>query len=542
MRPCAFRKKLVAAKIKLVAALCLAAFCGQAFSSTSLMVNGHAGLLGQYATNIPPTNSTYFALRVPIGLTLQASPSDNLNIYLGLDYAYNNYPNTPTLLGQNSTTATTNPDGQSTPMPFANTINAQNGSGGTPYGEQVDTPTLTTAYFTYQTPMGLLKAGRMPRNWGLGVWHNDEWSPTGGAISTSDAIAFTTDLNLFDVNVYYERYGEAVGGNSTNQSAVAYTAEARLKTDAADAPSTGVSREIGVAFSKFDHGQSNTSLTILDGYGKFYLSKFFVGAEVLYPTGTTQNPNYQSLGGAADCLTTSGVESQSQSKTCSAQSFTAMAALLKMKYQLDNEENTSIFATETAQNLVGTAERQSSNTLGFWAGYASGGANQFYTANDTSLGGGGNNITAIMMNPNIQPSFLMFNNTTPPINGMPTGAITNTTFARLDYTYESPGFGSIGPVLVWGRLNHTNSQYNAENSLCTSQAIVSSTSAINRMCVGGSSNLGVEFDISYRYTTLDRVNVGADLGYWVVGDAWKVYGQGTPNSTYGTRIFTGVQF
>ena len=533
-------------KLKLVVLLSLGLFCGQAYSSTSLMVSGHAGAVGQYTTSTPPLDSSYFAFRVPIGLTLEASPSDNLNIYLGLDYAYNNYPSASTLLGQTTSTSTQNGPttttntGQATPMPFSNTINAQ--SGGTPYGQKTDTPTLTTAYFTYQTPLGLLKAGRMPRNWGLGVWYSDEWTPTGGTISTSDAIALTTDLSLFDLAVYYEKFGESVGGTSTDQAATAYSVEARLKTDPADVPSSGVSREIGIAYSKFDHGQSNTSLNILDVYGKFYISKFFAGVEVLYPTGKTQNPNYQTLGGAPECNVTNSPTVSSTSQTCSAETFSALAALLRFKLQLNGDENSSLVATETSQQLVGTAERQETSVIGLWVGYASGGSNQFYSPTDPALANGGNNINAIMMNPNIQPSFLMFNNTTPAINGIPTGAITNTTFVRLDYTYETPGFGAMGPVFVWGRLNHTNPNYNANYSTCSAAQTVNSSTSINRLCVGGSSNLGAELDLTYRYTTHDRVNAGLDLGYWFVGDAWKAYGQSSPKGAYGMRIFTGTEF
>lgn len=535
-----------------ITTLSLFLFTARAESSTSLMAAGHGGVIGQYSSNTPPLDSTYFAFRVPVGLTLQASPSDNLNIYLGLDYAYNNYPESAVLMGQTNATTSKNSNGQATPMPFANTVSAGNGSSsGTPYSQKVDFPTLTTAYFTYQTPIGLFKAGRMPRNWGLGVWYSDEWTPIGGTISTSDAVAFTTDLNLFDISFYYERYGEAIGGNSTNSSAVAYSAEVRLKTNPADAPSTGVSREIGIAFSKFDHGQSETSLNILDMYGKFYLSRFFISGEFLYPSGKTKNANYQTLGGAPECSVSRGITTDpaiSTFQSCQSQQVSALAALLKLKVQLGGMENSSLAATDASQKLLGTAERQETNVMGLWGGYASGGTNQFYSATDQNLAnGGGNTIRAITMNPNIQPSFLMFNNTTPPVNGMPTGAITNTTFLRLDYTYENPIFGAIGPALIWAQLNRTNKNYGDNTyATCTKAttdaASVSSSTPINRMCVGGSNNLGVEVDVSYRYTTMDRVQVGLDLGYWFIGNAWQISGRGTPSSTYGFRIYTGTEF
>ena len=246
----------------------LSLFCGNAFASTSLVVNGHAGLSGVYTTNPPPLGKNYFAFRVPVGLTLEANPSDKFSIYLGLDYAYNNYPVLSNdLLGQSSQSSGSlslnqNNGGFYSPLPFSNMV-----GGNQPFGQKTDTPTLTTAYFTYQTDLGLFKAGRMPRNWGLGIWYNDQWSPTGGTISTSDAIAFTTDLTLFDVSVYYEKYSQSLPQTSDNNTGLAYSIEARLKNDPADAPSSGVTREIGIAYSTFEHSASNTTINTIDGYG-----------------------------------------------------------------------------------------------------------------------------------------------------------------------------------------------------------------------------------------------------------------------------------
>lgn len=521
----------------------LGAGCGSAGAATSLLATGHAGFVGQYIGGTPPQNGNYSGMQVPLGLTLEASPNDNLVVRLGLDYAYSNYPVNPTLLGQTTATSTTNPSGQYTPMPFANAIYAQNGSGGVAAGQKVDNLALTTAYFGYQTPVGYLRAGRMPRHWGLGVWYSDQWSPTSATISTTDAVSLLTDLNLFDVQVYYERYGESVGGSSGGGSALAYSAEVRLKTDPADPPSTGISREVGVAFSKFSHSQSNTSLNIFDLYGKFYVSRFFAGGEILYPSGSTQNPNYQSLGGAPECNVTLPNQNQSKVQTCNAQNFSAIAFLLKGKWQLGDGEQASVQATEAAQTSFGTAERAETHVLESWVGYASGGGNQFNNADNTAYGTStSNNVSAVFMNPNIQPAFLMFSQTAPAINGMPTGSITNTTFAKASYTYESPHFGSLTPSVTWARLNRLNPNFTAKNPTCIAGPNISSGVPINHVCVGGSHALGAEFDIGYQYTTLDRVLVGADAGYWFVGDAWKTQGSSSPNGSYGTRVYTGVQF
>lgn len=501
-------------------------------ASTSLMVSGHAGVVSQYTFASPPVSSSYHGARVPIGLTLIASPTDNLNVYLGLDYAYNNYPVPPVLLGETTATSTSNANGTATPLPFANA------TAGMPYSQKLDAPTLTQAYFSYQTPLGLFRAGRMPRNWGLGIWLSDDWSPYGGTVSTSDALSLTADFNLFDVSLYYEKYGESIGGTSNDGAANAYTIEARLKNDPADPPSSGIAREVGVIFTRFNHSQSNTNLSILDGYEKFYFNPVFVGGEVLYVTGNTQSPNYQSLGGAPVCsVNLPGVTQGSQ--TCINQQISSLAAMLRLKYQLSASGDASIAATEKSQQELGTSLRQVTHTLGLWTGYASGGQNQFTASNALPSS---NNITAIAMNPNIQPAFLMFNNTLPPINGMPMGSVTNSSFIRTDYTYETPDFGAMGPILTWGVLNQTNPNFNSQNPLCNGSANVNLNNPSNIICVGGTRNLGTELDMNYHYTTLDRVTFSIDAGWWFVGTAWQVYNQGSAMNTYGFRASASTVF
>ncbi|KAB8030681.1 hypothetical protein [Fluviispira multicolorata] len=497
----------------------------KAFSSTSLMVSGHAGIVGQATYNTPPAQSDYAAFRVPIGMLLEARPTDNFSLYLGLEYAYNNYPGPSTLLGQNSESAANPTDkiNAYSLLPFSNSLNIS-----TPYSQNVDVPTLTQAYFTYQTAIGLISAGRMPRNWGLGIWRNAEWSPYGSLPTTTDAVALYTDFNAFDIAIYVEKYGKLSGGTSKDGDATAYTIEARLKSDPADVSSSGVSQELGISFSKFSHSNSNTSLNILDLYTKFYISKFFLGTEVLYPSGSTQSLNYQNLGGSSEAISTD------LSKSSLSQKFEGVfAALLKMKYQIGGNDNSSIASVEKSQKLLGTNEREESHVIGFWGGYASGGSNQF-DPNPAA----GSNISAAVMNSNIQPSFLMFNNTMPAINGMPGGAITNSTFIRLDYTYENPSFGSVGPTVVWAALNQLNK--NNFND-CTASS-VSVNSSVNKMCVGFSRDLGVELDVSYRYTTLDRVTFGVDAGYWFVGQAWQATGQNAPSGNYGLRTSISTEF
>ena len=51
----------------------------EANASTSLMVSGHAGVVGQATYGSPPVGSDFSAIRVPIGLILEAKPTDNFS-------------------------------------------------------------------------------------------------------------------------------------------------------------------------------------------------------------------------------------------------------------------------------------------------------------------------------------------------------------------------------------------------------------------------------------------------------------------------------
>jgi len=525
-------KLLVNSIRNLLLAVCFTCVHSISSANASLTVGGHAGAVAQYLNGLPPLSEAYTAAQVPVGLILQANPADSFSLFLELDYAYSQYPIPAILLGQTSSTTQDNNDGNAIPMPFSNTVNPA----GTqlPFGQKVDIIQLVQAYFAYDTPFGLFRAGRMPRNWGLGLWYDSNWTAQGSGISTSDALAFTTDFGLYDVSVYFERYGQSVGGLFNTGSATAYTIEGRLKTNPIDLPSSGVSRNIGVIYSYFMHTQSETYLNLLDVYGKFYFPRVFVGGEILFPSGKTKNPNYQTLGGAPSCT---GPISNNQS--CSSQTVASLGALLKLKMRFDQPtESSTLYAVEHSRRLLGTRERQDSQTGELWAGYASGGENQFNSPTQTNVAS--NKINAIRLNPNILPSLLMFTNTLPLINGMPTASITNTTFVRLGYNYESNRFGSFSPILVWGMINSMNPHYNT--AACTTSSTLSYSSSINNFCVGGSRNLGTEFNFTYAYTTQHLITAQIDLGYWLVGSAWKKQGQDLPYNTFGVRGIVSTEF
>jgi hypothetical protein len=517
-------------KIALLIGFQTSLFLQKSYGSTSLIASGHAAIVGQASFKNPQNSPNYSALRVPISLLIEARPTDAFSLHLQIDYAYNNFPGPSVYLGQTSDRSTENANGRKSLLPFANSINDSQ-----PYSQNIDNIFITQAYISYQTAIGLFRAGRLPRDWALGVWQNAQWTPYGTLPSTTDSLVLTSDFNTFDISLYYDKYGEGVGGLSADNGGNAFVVEARLKSDLVDFPSSGVHQEIGVQYTKFNHHVSNTNLNILDVYGKFYLSRLFLGGELLYPSGNTQSPNYQFLGGLPACQ--AGTSNDAQ--TCLNQKVSALAALMKMKLQLNQKEFVSLAATEKSQTLLGTAERLPSHLAGIWIGYTSGGGNQFASPGVLQQD---NNISAISMNPNIQPSFLMFNNTLPAIRGMPGGSMTNSSFIRLDYSFEHPSFGSIAFILAWATLNNINPYFSDQYDPCKTQTTPDPNNSQNLLCVGGSRNLGAEANISYRYTTLDRASFGLDTGYWFVGKAWQSFNQSKPENNYGVRAFAAMDF
>ena len=484
----------------------------------SAQVHGHGALVGEYTTNVPPNNATYQGWRVPLSLTLEGRASNNLSLFLDVGYAYNQYPNVAKSLGNGDEVDRNNTApqvGTEVSHPFA----VQGGR-----GEKPDVPTIGAAYLQYASEVGLFRAGRIPRHWGLGLWRNAEWVPEGGTLSTTDAVSATFDLtSAFSGSLYLEKNSEGQA-TSAEDDADAFTVEALLADDPADVGSSGVARQIGVAFSTYEHKQSSTSFRVLDLFTKLYVGPFVAEGEIVYPSGKTKSLGYSSLGGkTAQCPTSKN--ERNLAITCDSQKFEGLASLIKLRYQLGGtptgaDKSLNIAATEAARLRQPTSLLVDSHTVGMWLGYSKGDRDSFAGVEKPD-----ETINAVPMHPNIRPSLLMFNVSSPQVAGMPGGAVMNSLFVRGDYTYESPSFGSITPALVWSRLDVTNSKAGASPN-----------------AVGKAKDLGVEFDLSYSYKTADNVKLSVDSGVWFPGKAWRSDAGGKTQPMYGVRTTASTSF
>lgn len=506
----------------------VALLCPGLALAAAAQVHGQGGIVGEYHTNMPPGSATYQGFRVPLGLTLEGRASNNLSLFLDLRFAYNRSPRTATSLGNNSAIENQAEDrdangarktefkGNEVAQPFS-----LEGGG---RGEKTEYAWVNFAYLQYASEVGLFRAGRIPRHWGLGLWRNAEWQPEGGTISTTDALAATFDLtSTFSGSLYLEKNAEG-SPRSMKDDADAFTVEALLADDPADVNASGLTRQIGVAFSNYDHKQTSTRLRILDLFAKVSAGGFGGEGEIVYPSGSTKSLGYRSLGGSStQCPRQRNKDDDYV--TCDSQRYEGLAALVRFKWQVAGtgtgpDKTISLAATENARGRLPTSLLADSHTLGLWGGYARGDSDAFAGVKSPD-----STIRSTPFHPNVRPAFLMYNPASSPVAGMPGNAVNNTVFVRGDYTYEGPSFGAITPSVVWGRLDQANTKAGNVTG-----------------AVGRGKNLGLEVDIAYSYKTADNVKFGIDTGVWFPGGAWREQGGKKPSPVYGVRTSASTSF
>ncbi|MFZ9520852.1 MAG: hypothetical protein ACO3A4_10270 [Silvanigrellaceae bacterium] len=491
-------------------ALCACGFgLTQTAHAATAQVNGEAAVVGEFISNTPPTGSELKGLRVPLGLRLEGRASNSVSVFLDLRYNANNYPNVAFPLGNmEGTSEGLKATGNDVNHPFT-----RNGG----RGEKRELLKVNQAYVEYMADVGRFQAGRIPRHWGLGVWLDDTWKPEGGSISTSDAISYAVDFSTrLWATAYWEKISEG-SLSSRSDDADALTGEILLSDDMTDGGATGVSRKLGIAFSKYDHSDSSTELKILDIFGEFAFGRLGLGAELNWPTGKTSSFNFDSLGG--ESAVANGPTYSRESQTVE-----GLNILVRAGYQLGGgaapgDMTSKISQTEAARRRRPTSQVAGSQIINLLGGFSRGDADAFANVKTKD-----SRITGVPMHPNVRPAFLMFNPLSQDIAGMPGTLVRNVVFGKAEYSYESPTFGMIAPAVVFARLDQTNSK--------TTDGTAS---------VGGNGNLGFEVDLTYSYRTMDGVRFSLDGGLWVPGGAWETSGV-KPETVYGLRATAATYF
>ncbi len=499
------------AHVSSFAAVASFGLCSQA-DAVSIQAHGQAAMVGDFVNGLPAGGSVYQGWRLPLGLTLEARPSNNMAVVYDLRLGVNQYPTLAREMGNSQ-----GDKGEPARVPFA----TQGGR-----GERFEIPSTGFAYVEYASgDFGLFRVGRMPRHWGLGLWRHDggvnpsaqsrDWVPEGGSISTTDGVSVLLDFRTLYFGGYWEKHSEG-SPFLRGDDAESWTVDLRVGDSLTESSQSSSGREVGIAFSRYVDAVSDTRMNILDLYSRLRYSSLFLEGEFLYPNGSTKSAQYRDLGGGAPCATDAALAKAHL--MCEKGSIDWVSTLFRSRYQFSNSggSDATLSASEaTAKRGVPTVSRRETHSAGFWFGYAGGDAGALSGGNGTS------GVTMGVMHPNIRPSLLMFSSVATPVAGMPGAVVGNAMFVRGDYTYESPTVGAFTPSLVWGMLRETQTGTTG---------------------YGRSPGLGIEADVAYSYLTTDFIKIGADVGVWFPGAAWSEKGSGRPGSVLGGRLAVSTNF
>lgn len=485
--------------------------------AVSLQVHGQAALVGDFTNGLPPSGLVYQAVRVPLGFTLEARPTNNLAAFLDLRLASNQYPNEARALGNSQSTR-----GSAT-VPFS--------GGDWSRWSQTDQVFANFAFVEYASnDFGLFRVGRIPRHWGLGIWRNDaglspspqyrDWIATAGSVSTTDGASVNFDFRNINLGLHWEKNSEG-SPLSRSDDAESWTVDLTVGDSLTEANQSAFAREAGIAFSRFTGSDSSTKLNILDIYSRLRYRSVALEGEFLYPNGTTESAQYEGQGGAGPCAT--DPVKKFKGLMCSEGKVDWVSGLFKAKYEFSNAglNATQSVSEAVARRGIPSVNRRESHSLGLWTGFASGDSDAFQSGN--------NNVNMGVMHPNVQPSLLMFSSLGGRNAGMPGALVANTVFVRGEYTYESPTVGTLVPSVIWGTLRETRPA-DASKTLASTEG------------VGRYSNLGTEFQLSYSYLTTDYIKLGAEASFWLPGAAWAEKGTNAPSSVMGARVIVSTIF
>lgn len=504
------------------AAILAVAAIGSPFQAqaTPLQAHGQAGLVGDYESGLTAKGTSYQAIRMPFSLTVEGKASSKVSLFLNLSPSFNLFPRTATELGNSS--SDTAPDlskrqtGGETPQPLSSRYRA------------AEVLKSSYAYVNFASDVGLLTFGRVPRHWGLGLWKNAQWRPDGGVISTSDMAGLTLDFSSsLSGSVAFEKMNEGAP-SVIGDDGDAFTFEALLADDPSDPSSSGLAKRIGLTFSSYRHPRTQTELSILDMFGQFYFSNLLLEGEMLYPTGNTRSTSYGLAGGdttkCADARNPDGDDIG-----CERKSIEGFAALVRMRLLVgggeaqENQSWSSVASVDAARKNLSTVLSPESHEIGAEVGFARGDSDSFKASNKD------NTITGLGFHPNIRPSLIMFNSAQPLSPGFPGAMVQNVLYTKVNYTYETPGFGLISPSLIWAQLNKT-----AGNG-----------PDVQDGSAGHKSNLGIEVNLDYSYRTTSRVDFGVTAGALFAGDAYTIKTAGSEEkakASYGIRTTVSTSF
>ena len=428
--------------------------------AASISAFGDAGVSAEVKIDGTPNQDTHRALKAPLNLTLEGIVSDTVSVFFNLNYGGgsdscggrslgNSAAETPYNLGCIAYSGSSQP----LSIPLFEKDQTQEDS----FSKYVG-----YAYFSWASDWGVIKAGRLPLHWGLGLWRNSAWSIDSPMYTTADALSLTLKLPSTNISITgrYEKYAEgdtqASGGESE-----AYTAEVLVGGRDDDPSAVSLNRTLGVAFSTFKReGDNSTDLIFVDVFGRFRVGNLQIEGEVLSSSDSTKEKALLSAMGGKVCYAADGSDCANESSTVQ-----GIAAVAKISYLLGDASTElpgGISAFSAAKNRLPSKQRPESHIVDLELGFASGDSDQFLNKDEASQALADNDAKGSFLHPNKRPSLLMFGKTNglranpDERTGMPGAVLSNLWYTKLSYTYESGSWGELMPSAIIGMLHKKN--------------------------------------------------------------------------------------
>ena len=520
-------------------------FANMAFSAAYIDAKGHYSLTGE--TNTHPgfdkAGGYFQAIKQNFGLNTEFRVSDKSSFWMQFKLFENSRD---AYLGDQSQPKECSPkepqsDGS---MGVSNTGNADNCAGRyqntespgyTPY-----TPKVTQAYVVHANDYCLLKAGRRPRHWGLGVFLNSGDGPFDTSSSVYDGVTCEINIQktqLLGFSFGYDKLTET--GSPVEADVVSNGRGFGAKRSSDDLDQyfftieyddrksnigSSFTKNVGFYFANItsEGGGPKTDIKILDLYTGFFMRDLTFKNELIFRLGKSADPSFVRLGG------TSSVEGNVVSNQVQ-----AIGAAGAIEYTLAH-----------SGEIIGPAEYHQGNaenhSIFLEYAFAPGDRDGYQKEFD----GAGNfverknkNASAMSFHRNYKPALILFNSPSSMdylrVDGIfDPDKVMNATVIATGYRYNNLETGNFELRFITAQLNETMPDYE----------IMQEKDADTRLIGYGGRLLGYEIDLKYDRPLGKYYDWGLAGAAAVPGDAWKINKGQAPTSSFLVKAFASMKF
>ncbi len=382
-------------------------------------------------------------------------------------------------------------------------------------------PRVTEAYAQYAMDFCLLKAGRRSRNWGMGIFLNNDYGPFDTAssifdgvscdinIQKSQTLAFSfgydklqeTGTNLDETDPAPNRkFGPAARSDDLDQ--YFFTIQYDDRKANAGSPFT---QQVGIYFANIVGGEMmKTDIKFADLFMSFFLQDLTIKQEVLFRLGKSADPSYTRLGGSQFVI-------EDAQRVKSTNKLDSIAAAGSLEYTLSRSGS----AVGPEEFKKGNA---TSHSIFLEYAYAPGDKDG-YTALTDAAGDPvrkDNRVTAVAFHRNFKPGLILFNgkpsSDTMRIDGVfDPGRLMNALVLGTGYRYKSLESGNFEIKLLGATMD--------EGMPGNIKALYANSATFPAGYKGDS--IGYELDLQYDTFVSRGLQVGLNGGVALPGEAWQ---------------------